>query len=214
MRIVQLRSIDPISPRRAAALIALLAWINVAGLYYVHSDGLLFLRRGFYAFTSYYSNFSVVLVAIIFSGIALDLDQFRNRRTLGHALVTLTLMMVMYWSFRGIDHYVASRLVGMFAHGPLFVIVLGYWLYFQPPQPAQWPDVLQWPAFSLIYTSYSLTRGYYTKDYPYPQANFEVLGVLPVAGMILLSTVLTLLTGCALVLLDRHLSARRSAIKN
>lgn len=189
--------------RAAAALLAAVAWYCLIGTFAQLSKDWTDLAEGFAMLTLYYTDWAIFLTAIFFTGIAAGKVYFARHANFGHVVVVLAIMMVMYWTFQGMPHMLKSRLAAQIAHTALFPAALLYWLVFHGREPARWRHALRWTMFPFLYTVYGLTRGYITKNYPYTQANFEVLGMKWVGGMIFLTIVLSIVVGLALVLWDK-----------
>ncbi|WP_200532486.1 Pr6Pr family membrane protein, partial [Escherichia coli] len=167
------------------------------------------LAKGFSLFTLYYTNLASVLIAVVFTAIALGYTQFARRFWMGHAFVVAAIMFLMYWLFQGIDHFVLSPLSQKVAHLFLFPLVAAHFFLFRPDTPARWRFVPYWTFWPSLYTFYALLRGYLTGLYPYDQANFELQGVFRVFGMVGLTILFSLVLGTLLVTWDKRWSRAR-----
>lgn len=193
----------------SAGLIAACGWYGSIGAFHYLSGSSTDLAKGFSLFTLYYTNLASVLIAVVFTAIALGYTQFARRFWMGHAFVVAAIMFLMYWLFQGIDHFVLSPLSQKVAHLFLFPLVAAHFFLFRPDTPARWRFVPYWTFWPSLYTFYALLRGYLTGLYPYDQANFELQGVFRVFGMVGLTILFSLVLGTLLVTWDKRWSRAR-----
>lgn len=193
----------------SAGLIAACGWYGSIGAFHYLSGSFTDLAKGFSLFTLYYTDLASVLIAVVFTAIALGYTQFARRFWMGHAFVVAAIMFLMYWLFQGIDHFVLSPLSQKVAHLFLFPLVAAHFFLFRPDTPARWRFVPYWTFWPSLYTFYALLRGYLTGLYPYDQANFELQGVFRVFGMVGLTILFSLVLGTLLVTWDKRWSRAR-----
>ena len=62
-------------------------------------------------------------------------------------------------------------------HSATPLLTLLFWLVFAPKAPLPWKMALYWLAWPLIYVTYALIRGSFTKVYPYPFIDLNALSI-------------------------------------
>jgi hypothetical protein len=98
-------------------------------------------------------------------------------------------------------------LVDVSLHYAVPVLYLAWWAVCVPHGQLVWTDALRWLAFPLTYLAWTLLRGRWLHEYPYPFVDVTALGFAVVARNALGIAVLFLLLGLLLVAIDRY--ARR-----
>jgi len=190
--------------RALAFCIAMAGWAGVVGAIKYLSQNFVAMQSGLSMFALYFTNWASLMTAVVFTGIVLRNVPLSRRSILGHVVVTLAIVFVMYWAFQGLDHFYRSPISQKIVHLLLLPAALLYWVMSSPKSDLEWPAVMHWTFVPILYTVYGLARGYLTGVYPYDQANFEVLGFRFVFGLIAVTAAFALATGSALLFWDKR----------
>lgn len=197
--------------RFAASAVAAVAWTGLVLLLSATLDRLGSLPASLWANAAYYTDISNLLVALVFSAIAMIGAARISPRTYGFALVAMLLMTAVYWTILGgADAFGTAGLGDTIAHGVVPALTLLYWLVFVPKGALVWRDSLLWPAFPLAYFGYGVERGAATGEHPY---FFMDAGRLGYAGVFAYGAgiaVFCVIIGLLVVAADRALGARRA----
>jgi hypothetical protein len=200
----QARIADAVLPGAIAAL----AWYCLARTFYDYSFGLTALRNGVLDATLYYKHWATLILAVMFSGIALGKRGWSSSRLLGHAVVALAILLAHYWFFEGRRNFLASPLRSKIIHGLLPPLVAFFWFSRTERGKLRAGDPLRWTAFPILYTVYGLGRGAMTGVYPSDVSDVGQLGYPIVLGLVGATTLLSVIFGYSLVWLDRELPQR------
>lgn len=203
------------SPGRLfAALIALVAWSALALQYVLLIE---FTRQGIgplLATLRYFSFFSILsnlLVAATTTAAVLGPQWWLARpRVRGAAALCIAVTCAVYyfvlagtWAPHG-----AQLLANVALHYVVPPLYLIWWGTCVPHGRLAWADALRWLLLPLVFLGWTLARGAWLHEYPYPFVNVDVLGMAGVLRNALALGVLFLLVGLVLVAFDQ--SRRRS----
>lgn len=106
----------------------------------------------------------------------------------------------------------AQWLADVSLHYVVPALYLLLWLVFSPKGRLRWSDALRWLVFPLAYLLWSLWRGSWAHEYPYPFLDVAVLGLPKVLRNASAVAGLFLVLGLVLVAIDRALG-RGSSLK-
>jgi hypothetical protein len=196
-----------------AGLIALAAWAGIAIHFHaLVSDGGSW-ASALWTLIGYFTITTNLLVAIVFTGVALRIAAFKSPSLLGGTLLSILLVGIVYaLLLRGLRELTAgSELANILLHQATPLMTAAFWLVFVGKGVLRWRDPLLWALYPLGYFLYALARGAIDGHYPYPFINVAEIGLprtLEDAGMIAAAFVIA---GEALVWFDRWLAARAKA---
>ena len=138
------------------------------------------------AVITYFSFFTILtnlLVALVFSAIALRRPggrvQFLSSPSVQAATtvyivivgVVYQLLLRQLWNPQG-----AAWVADFLLHSVVPAGYVLYWLLFAPRTGLRWKDAVQWLAYPGVYVVYVLVRGAVSGFYPYPFVDVKVLG--------------------------------------
>lgn len=195
--------------RAAAALVALVAWSGLlAGCVAV------FGRTGSVGATAwimsaYFTNTTALLVAVLFTGLALGAP-FRGRPSFlaGAALMVLLVGIVQRLLLHGLRTlHGADALADVLLHIVLPVLVPAFWLAFADKGRLRLRDPLLWAAYPLAYLGYALARGASGGHYVYPFIDLPQIGGIMVLAHVAAITAGFLASGAMIVLLDSRIGS-------
>ena len=198
---------DTFLPRALAAIIAALAWLSFLRTFYDYSFGLEALRYGAIMTSLFYTHWATLIVAIIFSAIAVGLRRWAAPDVVGHTVIIMGILVGHYWFFQGLGNFLISPLRSKIVHGILPALIVIYWVAFIERRKLRRAHPLYWTAFPLLYTVYALGRGAVTGEYAYDVGNPDKLGYMRVIGLVALTILLSLAAGYGVLGADR-ISAR------
>jgi hypothetical protein len=194
------------SRRTSAAIVAGIAWLALA-LLFAHQLPLAngSISRTFWAELAYFTEWTNLLVAIVFTGIALGWGWSRSW-ALGQALSAILLVVIGYWGLGdGLRVFGRAGAGDVLAHAVTPLAVLLFWL-------TQWPKgrfrlhyAAQWAAYPLAYLFYALVRGAITNVYPYSWLDVSAIGYSGIALPVLLICTAYVVIGLACIWLDQIL---------
>ena len=200
---------DGIAGRIFAACIATVAWIGLivqfAELYRVHSAVMsLWMMFAFFTITTN------VLVAIVFSSIALDRGMLRADWIVAGTTLSILLVGVvnalLLWGLLELSG--GSLLVDRLLHVVTPACALLFWIFFARKGGLAWRDPLLWAIYPLAYFAYAIARGVTTGKYAYPFLNVLTLGWSRTALNAFYIAVAFMMCGFAMVWIDRRMGSR------
>jgi hypothetical protein len=200
---------DGIAGRTFAACIATVAWIGLivqfAELYRVHSAVMsLWMMFAFFTITTN------VLVAIVFSSIALDRGMLRADWIVAGTTLSILLVGVvnalLLWGLLELSG--GSLLVDRLLHVVTPACALLFWIFFARKGGLAWRDPLLWAIYPLAYFAYAIARGVTTGKYAYPFLNVLTLGWSRTALNAFYIAVAFMMCGYAMVWIDRRIGSR------
>ncbi len=152
-----------------------------------------------------------LLVAVVFSGLALGRSSFRSPALLGFVTLSISLVGILFsLLLRGLVELSGSaKLADFILHDLSPILAVLFWLIFAPKGGLQGRHAWFWMLYPLGYFGYAVARGAVDNKYPYPFMNVAEIGWAKTATNAVLITLVFLVAGYALIWLDRS-SARRS----
>ncbi len=169
--------------------------------------------QAIFAFLSFFTNLTNLLVAIFLTAWALDREETcRLTRPPGATalLAYLAVMSAVYatllrdlWEPIGllllaevIEHYVVPP------------VYLAYWLAYVPKGRLRWKHAYAWLLYPAAYAAFIAVRGAMTGHYPYPFLDVAALGYARVLLNLVPLAFLFLVAGFVFIALDRVLARR------
>ena len=202
---------DPPAARAWAAATAVAAW---AGLALQFKDALP-LHHGnpaetAWALLAFFTITTNLLVAAVFTGVAVERPGFTAPRLVGGVLLAILLVGVVYWAllFPRTPPKPGTEVANALVHAATPLLALGYWTAFALRGELRPTDALRWAIYPLGYLGYALARGAATGRYPYFFIDAGRLGYPATLLNAALITAAFCLAGLGLVGLDRALSRR------
>jgi hypothetical protein len=196
--------------RTVAALLALITWVGLAVQFHAT-----FALEGSLGSTMavllwYFTITTNLLVAIVFTGIALGRESFAGPSLLGGTTLYILLVGVIYnLLLHGLQELSGgSAIANILLHMVTPILVPIFWLIFAKKGELTRRDPLLWAIYPLAYLFYALIRGEVTHRYPYPFMNVNELGVGRTSVNALLIAVAFLVASWLFVWLDSVLSRR------
>ncbi len=202
-----------IAGRIFAACIATVAWIGLivqfAELYRIHSAVMsLWMMFAFFTITTN------VLVAIVFSCIALDRGMLRADWIVAGTTLSILLVGVvnalLLWGLLELSG--GSALVDRLLHVVTPACAPLFWIFFARKGGLAWRDPLLWAIYPLAYLVYAIARGVTTGKYAYPFLNVLTLGWSRTALNAFYIAVAFMVCGYAMVWIDRRIGSRGRSV--
>lgn len=201
----------PARARVAAGALALLAWAGlVLALRFevgTHGGSA---AAGLWAMAAYFTNLANLLIAVVFSAVALGRASFAAPRTIAGAMLAIGLVGVVYWLvLYDWNRRPAVDASGWLEHVATPALTPVFWLLFTPKGALRPRDALRWTAFPLAYFAYALVRGLFSHRYPYGFMDVNRIGYAHAvlnAGLIALGFIAV---GLLLTALDGRLGGGR-----
>lgn len=201
------------SSRFFAAVIAAAAWAGLAAQL-AASYGLTgSMVQGLWAMARYFTVITNLVVAIAFTGIALDDRRLASSPLASGVTLAILLVGVVYGLLlRGLVELSGGALVAdWLLHKVTPLLVLAYWILFVSKGHLRNRHPLLWAILPLIYFAYALIRGKMEGSYAYPfmdpghigWAATAINGALMAAGF--------LLAAYALVWVDGRIATRQGS---
>ncbi|TYL86938.1 hypothetical protein FXB38_05865 [Bradyrhizobium cytisi] len=195
--------------RAFAGLIALAAWLGIGLYFHALADGPASWPAAIWRMLSYFTILTNLLVAVVFTGIAMRTG-LGTPWLLGGTLLNILLVGVIYGVLlQGLRELTAgSQLANILLHRATPALVSMFWLAFARKGTLTWRAPVLWALFPLGYLLYALGRGAIEGRYPYPFINVAEIGwphTLRNSALIALAFVIA---GEAMVWVDRRLAGR------
>jgi hypothetical protein len=192
-----------------AALIALVCWLGLAVQFKA------IMGRGFSApetvwiMVRYFTILTNLVVAIVFTGIALGKAGFANASLLGGTTMAIVLVgVVNHLLLRGmLELSGGAKLADTILHYVTPVTVLTLWLLLVPKGGLSRRDPLLWAIYPLAYLVYALVRGAAEGKFAYPFLDFVQTGWAHTSITLSVIILAFVAGGFALVWLDRLLAS-------
>jgi hypothetical protein len=161
-----------------AALLAFIASVGLAVQFHAtfSLDGSL--GSTLVALLWYFTISTNLLVAVVFTGIAMGRESFANSSLLGSTTLSILLVEVIYGVLLHGQQELGggSAIANVLLHIVTPILVPIFWLAFAPKGRLNRRDILLWAIYPLAYLFYALIRGEFTHSYPYPFMNVNQLG--------------------------------------
>ena len=193
--------------RIGAALIAAAAWLGLAVQFQSSLHKLGSVALAVWAMLRFFTILSNLLVAILFTGIAIDIRRYRSPFLIGGAAILMLLVGLVYaLLLRGlIELSGGARFADILLHMVTPVLVPLYWLGFVPKGRLRWRDPWLWAVVPLLYLLYALLRGAVAGIYPYPFIDVARIGWAETLTNAVAIALAFVGAGFAFVVLDRLL---------
>jgi len=195
----------PSKARLYAALIALLAWLALAAAVYGWLGKMGGLRSALVQASTFYTNWTGLAAAVVFTGIALSFRPLGRPEVIGNMQVLVVVLALLYWGMTGVGGFLSSSPAEMFLHAGLPPMVVGFWLGFTPRRRMTQLLPPIWLAIPMAYMVHFMTIGARTGRYPYPAVDVGQRGMVDVMTVLACTLVIALLAGYAIVALDERL---------
>lgn len=194
------------SARICAGLVALVAWIGLAVQLQASTALVGSVPGAMWAMLLYFTVLTNLLVAVVFSLIALG--RAPAAWIVGGTMMAILLVGVTYaLLLRGlVELSGGARLADILLHSVTPVLVPLWWLAFARKGQLSVRDPLKWVALPLGYFLYGTIRGAAGGKYPYPFMNPTNIGWSGVAAYAVALAAGFLLASYAVLWLDRRLS--------
>ncbi len=197
--------------RGAAVAIALICWAGLAVQFNAILDQGTSASATLWIMARYFTILTNLIVAIVFTGMALGKAKFIGPSLLGGTTMAIVLVGVVYHVLlRGLlELSGGAKLADTILHYVTPISVMAFWLFLAPKGALTRRDPPLWTAYPIVYLVYALVRGQAEKVYAYPFLNVYDHGWLQVAITSMVMFCAFLAGGFALVWADGAL-ARRS----
>jgi hypothetical protein len=164
--------------RTAAALLAVITWAGLAVQFHATFGLVGSLASTLAVLLWYFTIITNLLVAVVFTGIAIGRDRFTRLSLLAATTLYILLVGVTYGLLlHGIEELSGgSAIANVLLHMVTPILVPIFWLIFTPKGKLTQRDPLLWAIYPLTYLFYALLRGEFTGRYPYPFINVNELG--------------------------------------
>jgi len=164
--------------RTAAALLAVIAWAGLAVQFHATFALVDSLASTLAVLLWYFTIITNLLVAVVFTGIAIGRDRFARPSLLGATTLYILLVGIIYGLLlHGLEELSGgSAIANILLHMVTPILIPIFWLTFTPKGKLNRRDPLLWAIYPLAYLFYALIRGEFTNRYPYPFLNVGQLG--------------------------------------
>ena len=172
--------------------------------------------RFFSYFTTVLSNLGVAIVtaSVVHGGCNRWSSVFATPRVLGAVALYIAVTGLVYatvlrqlWQPEGLQWWVDQAL-----HSVVPLLYLGWWCAFASHGRLVWQDLWRWLLFPAAFLLWCLLRGAVVNEYPYPFIDVGALGLERVLLNALVVLGVLLGVAAVLLLLDRALARRRTAV--
>jgi len=161
--------------RSVAALIALITWAGLAAQFHATFALVDSLGSTLAVLLWYFTITTNLLVAVVFTGIAIGREPFAHPSLLGATTLSILLVGVIYGLLLQ-ELSGGSAIANVLLHMVTPILVPIFWLIFIPKGKLNRRDPLLWAIYPLAYLFYALICGEFTHRYPYPFMNVKELG--------------------------------------
>jgi hypothetical protein len=196
--------------RMVAALIAVITWVGLAVQFHATFALVGSLGSTLAVLLWYFTITTNLLVAIVFTGIAIGRETFAHPALLGATTLYILLVGITYGLLLHglLELSGGSAVANVILHMVTPILVPIFWLIFIPKGKLSRRDPLLWAIYPLAYLFYALIRGEFTHRYPYPFMNVNELGWGRTVLNTLLIAVAFLIASWLFVWLDSLLTRR------
>ena len=193
-----------------AALIAVITWVGLAVQFHATFALVGSLGSTLVVLLWYFTITTNLLVAVVFTGIAIDREPLARPSLLGATTLYILLVGVIYGLLLHGSQELSggSAIANIVLHMVTPIVVPIFWLIFIPKGKLTRRDPLFWAIYPLAYLFYALIRGEFTGRYPYPFLNVNNLGWGHTVLNAFLIAVAFLVASWFFVLLDSLLGRR------
>jgi len=195
--------------RGVAAVIALVGWFGLAVQFSAIMDQGQSAAGALWIMVRYFTILTNLIVAVVFTGLALGGPGFANPSLLGGSTMAIVLVgVVNYLLLRGLlELSGGAKLADMILHYVTPIAVPVFWLVLAIKGQLNRRDPLRWALYPLAYLVYALLRGSVDGKFAYPFLDYTK-GVGETAVTVLLILVAFVAGGFALVWADGVLARR------
>ena len=200
-----------IAGRIAAACVAITAWVGLGVQCVVLYRENLSVGLTLWILFAFFTITTNLLVAAVFTGVAADRTALRSDGVIAGTMLAILLVGIIY----GLLLHGTAELSGgsavanVILHMVIPVMVPLFWIFFARKGGLNWRHPLWWAIYPLAYLAYALVRGAATGKYPYPFMDVAVLGWQRTALNAAVIAAGFLLSGYAVVWVDRRMAPRR-----
>jgi hypothetical protein len=197
--------------RILAAIVALIAWIGLAVQFRASYAVFHTVPSTLWAMVLYFTVIVNLLVAVVFTAMALGRSRLASPFRLGGVTIAILLVGIVYNTLlRGlVELSGGAALADLINHSVTPVTVTLFWIFVADKGHLGSRAPLHWAMLPLVYFAYALVRASFEGKYPYPFIDVAQLGwgrtLLNAAAIALVFVVM----GSAMVWLDRRLSSHR-----
>lgn len=198
--------------RIVAELIAVVSWVGLIIQWLVLCSRTSSPLHALWIMSEYFTISTNVLVALVFTAIALNQPMPRSGSVIAGTVLSILLVGVIYaLLLHGlVELSGGSAVANVLLHRVTPLLVALFWIMFAPKGELRWGDPFWWAIYPLAYLGYALLRGRATGSYPYPFLNVSSLGWAQTAINASCIAVGFMISGLGLVWAD-HLLARGSS---
>lgn len=157
---------------------------------------------------AYFTITTNLLVAVVFSAIALDRSALRSSSMVaGTTLCILLVGVIYYFLLHGmVELSGGSQVANVLLHMATPILVPIFWLVVTPKGRLKWNHPWSWATYPLAYLAYALLRGTSTGRYPYPFVDVAQFGWQQVAFNSVVIAAAFLFCSFAIVWLDHRMA--------
>jgi len=201
------------SARIAAGVIAAAAWIGLVMQYMAVYDQTPSVLGTFWILFAFFTITTNLLVAGVFTAIALDNPALRADWVIAGTMLSILLVGVIYGLLLHglVELSGGSRIANVLVHLVTPALVPLFWIVFMRKGGLTWRDPLLWAIYPLAYLVYALVRGMSTGKYAYPFMDVGRIGWGQTALNAFLIAVAFMLCGFAVVWIDHRLGSRSNS---
>ncbi|MBT2186411.1 Pr6Pr family membrane protein [Sphingobium nicotianae] len=205
-------TLSPVA-RIAAFLVALIAVAGLAIQVTVSLEKTGAVPAALWSMLRFFTIIGNGVTALVLLGAALGLRWPSRPAVLGGVTLIMGLIGVVYATLlRNTEHLVGhAQIANYLMHYAMPAAIAPFWLLLVPKGGLTRIDPLNWALLPLAYFPYALVRAHLDGKYPYPFINVAQLGWAHVLTTAAIITMAFLLTGLAMVWLDRMLGRSRKA---
>lgn len=198
--------------RLFAAVIAAAAWTGLAVQLAASYDLTGSLVQGLWAMVRYFTVITNLVVAVVFTGIALNVRRNASSAIVSGVTLAILLVGVVYGLLlRGLVELSGGALVAdWLLHKVTPILVLAYWILFVPKGHLRRNYPMLWTILPVVYFAYALIRGKMEGRYAYPFIDAGQIGWVATAANGALIAAGFLFAGFALVWVDGRMATGRA----
>lgn len=165
---------------------------------------------------SYMTILTNILVALVF------IDELFGQPGVFFKKATVQAAVFLYIFIVGVVNHIAlaglQQLTGWqsnadtLLHYIIPVVYVSYWIFFAEKKPIPYKDIFLWVLFPLIYVIYTMIRGSFIHQYPYPFLDIDKLGLHQVLTNMLMVTAAYFVIGLLLIFLNNRMFVSKNPI--
>jgi hypothetical protein len=196
--------------RIAAACVAILAWAGLVVQFAVSYQQTPSILGVLWVIFAYFTIITNLLVAIVFTAIALDRATpgwVVAGTTLSILLVGITYSLLLHGTM---ELSAGSNVANVLLHFVTPVLVPLFWLLFTSKGSLTWSHPLVWAIYPLAYLAYDMVRGSVTGRFAYPFLNAAKIGWTQTCLNAFYIAIAFMMCGYLIVWIDRRLATRKA----